>query len=460
LIFTGAAGVNPGSQDVTLGNPLSVAHSYISNSIGTTFTYLPTNASVQPSQPGTLRVFPNFDSAQPGEIAHGVITLLYDDGTPRNISILTVVAPSASSADEKGSVAHASSGCGSSNLEIQFRSLQANFAAVFGQATTVSVQVADDCGNLIGPGSTSGSTAQAAFSNGDPAINLTHIGNGVWTGTWRPVHGSPGGVTLTLTAFQFQANGSQKQGQAVLSGTLGTGAPTPIVTAQGVVQGASFAGGVPIAPGSLISIYGSNLADGSGPAGTLPLPGQLNGAQVMLGNQTVPLLYTSAGQMNVQVPFNVPVNSQFQMTVQRDNVLSVPESLVIAAAQPGIFTTNQQGTGQGVIVNLNNVVVDGNAPAAAGDVVVIYCTGLGQVSPTVAAGQPTPLSPYFQTVNPVTVTIGGKNAGVLFAGLTPQYAGLYQVNVTVPAGVTPGNSVPVVLQVAGQTSPPVTIAVK
>jgi len=86
-------------------------------------------------------------------------------------------------------------------------------------------------------------------------------------------------------------------------------------------------------------------------------------------------------------------------------------------------------------------------------------TGLGAVTPTVPAGAPTPLSPYFQTVNPVTVTIGGQSAQVLFAGLTPQYAGLYQVNAIVPSGVTPGGAVQVVLQVAGQTSPPVTMAV-
>ena len=106
-----------------------------------------------------------------------------------------------------------------------------------------------------------------------------------------------------------------------------------------------------------------------------------------MGSEALPLLYTSTGQVNVQVPFDIPVNTQFQMTVQKGNILSVPESLVIAPAQPGVFTTNQQGTGQGVIVKSDGVTLAQPAtPAGIGETVVIYCTGLGPVSPALAAG--------------------------------------------------------------------------
>ena len=78
-----------------------------------------------------------------------------------------------------------------------------------------------------------------------------------------------------------------------------------------------------------------------------------------------------------------------------------------------------------------------------------------------ATGKPAPMDgPLSQTVNPVTVTIGGVNAAVQFAGLTPGYPDLYQVNAVVPAGAGPGGNVPVALTVAGQTSPPVTMAVR
>ena len=76
-------------------------------------------------------------------------------------------------------------------------------------------------------------------------------------------------------------------------------------------------------------------------------------------------------------------------------------------------------------------------------------------------GQPAPATlPLSQTVNPVTVAIGGQTAQVLFKGLTPGYAGLYQINAVVPGGITTGDAVPVVVSVAGQNSPVVTMAVR
>ena len=99
-------------------------------------------------------------------------------------------------------------------------------------------------------------------------------------------------------------------------------------------------------------------------------------------------------------------------------------------------------------------------PATVGETVVIYCTGLGAVTPAVQEGLAAPTTPLSRTVNTVGVTIGGQAAQVAFSGLTPGYAGLYQVNAVVPSGITTGEAVPVVLSVAGQTSPVATIAVR
>lgn len=140
------------------------------------------------------------------------------------------------------------------------------------------------------------------------------------------------------------------------------------------------------------------------------------------------------------------------------------QGLAIAAASPGIFTTNGSGEGQGDIFvahsDFTQTLADAGHPAAAGDFVVIYCTGLGEVTPALTAGTPAPLDHLSPTVNPVTVTIGGVTAAVQFAGLTPGFAGLYQVNAIVPAGVTPGASVVVSIAEAGQVSSPVTMAVR
>ena len=99
-------------------------------------------------------------------------------------------------------------------------------------------------------------------------------------------------------------------------------------------------------------------------------------------------------------------------------------------------------------------------PALRNEVIVIYATGLGSVTPAVRMGEPAPMSPLSRTANAVTATIGGRPAQVQFAGLTPGFMGLYQINAVVPAGVTPGEEVPVIVTVAGQPSPPVTIAVR
>jgi trimeric autotransporter adhesin len=462
LIFTGSINSAPGSQDVMVGNPKGSMDNFISGSIGQGFSYVPTNAIVAPSQPSVVRVVPSLANLTPGQIARGTITLQFSDGTPRTISVLTVVAPTAtagtsSSKNGDGLTPQASGSC-SGTLQVVSRSLRSNFAAIVGQPTTVEVQVIDSCGNLAVPVNPSNPSVSAFFSNGDDKVALTHVGNGVWTGTWRPVNAGAGSVSVAVNATWIEGT-SPNAGTVSVGGTLTAAGKTPLITAGGVVHAASFVSGAPIAPGGLVTIYGANLSDSTAAAQTLPLPQQLSGAQAMLGNIPVPLVYASSGQMNVQIPFDTPVNTQYQLTVTRDGNISVPQSLVVAAAQPGVFATNQAGSGQGVILKADGVTIAQPAtPAKVGEALTIYCTGLGAVSPSVASGVPAPTSPLSRTVNPVTVTIGGQTAMVLFAGLTPGSAGLYQVNAVVPAGVS-GDTVPVVMSVSGQTSPMVTISV-
>jgi uncharacterized protein (TIGR03437 family) len=112
----------------------------------------------------------------------------------------------------------------------------------------------------------------------------------------------------------------------------------------------------------------------------------------------------------------------------------------------------KSGSGQGLIFNaITEARADTNAPAGAGDYLVLYALGLGAVTPSLSIGNGTPSSPYEYAVAPVTVTIGGVPATVLFAGLTPGYVGLYQVNVMMPTGVAPGSQVPVTVSVAGKS---------
>jgi uncharacterized protein (TIGR03437 family) len=461
LIFVSSADSPTASSDqVSVSNLSNRTRTFTSGLVTdeghAKFTYLPANSAVLPSKPVSVLIQSDPSALTPG-VRFGVLTLLFSDGTHETVSLLSVIAPAAAKNAKMGALA--GTNCSSPVLRIQFTSLRQDFLLAIGQPATVEVKVADDCGNLVGASSQAGAAVTASFSNRDSTLKLNHVGNGVWRGTWRPVNPTPdGSVTITVTAFQAQGTAIQSN-QIDLAGRL-SASTTPIVTSGGVVHAATDAL-VPIAPGSLISIYGQNLADGTGSSSGATLPVELQGAQVKFGDKSAPLTYARTDQLNVQIPFEVPVNTQYQVIVQRGTALSVPESLLVVPAQPGIFTVNQQGTGQGAILRSDGVTLaKPDTPAGVGEIVVIYCTGLGVVSPPVAAGTPAPSSPPAVTVNQVTVTIGGKTAEVKFAGLTPGYAGLYQVNAVVPPDVAPGDNVPVTLQVAGQTSPPVTMSVK
>jgi uncharacterized protein (TIGR03437 family) len=284
----------------------------------------------------------------------------------------------------------------------------------------------------------------ASFSNGDAQVALTHTGNGNWKGTWRPVH------TNTPVAIQISAAVyvPQQSGSASLTADVTANATIPIVQTDNL----------PIAPGGVISIYGSNLADAVA-MGQLPLPQTLGSTTVRLGTRAVPLLFAAPAQINLQAPFDLPVGSPMDVTVQRGSILSTPVRFNVVPALPVVSTRNEQGTGQGIVLRSDQVTLaQPGTPATAGEEVVIYCSGLGAVTPAVDAGTPAPSTVLARVVNPVTVQIGGIAADVVFAGLSPGFAGLYQVNAHVPAGVS-GDAVTLTISVAGQSSPAVTMAV-
>ena len=216
-----------------------------------------------------------------------------------------------------------------------------------------------------------------------------------------------------------------------------------------------------MAPGSMISIYGTGLGRGLSQATALPLPTDLNGTQVLLAGKTLPLLFTSDGQINAVVPYDLPPNASQQLLVIRNNAYSVPEPVILADSGPAVFTSNgKAGIIVGVRPDQSQYLVDAAHPASSGDALVIYATGLGPVNATIAAGAVSPSSPLASTRTPVTVNIGGKDASVFFAGLAPGFTSVYQVNAIVPAGLTPSAEAPLILTVLGQVSPQTTVAVK
>jgi uncharacterized protein (TIGR03437 family) len=338
--------------------------------------------------------------------------------------------------------------CAPTKLIPALTTLSPAFAVSAGWPVALNVQSVDDCGNP----QTSGSVT-VRFSTGDPPLALSSLNDGTWQATWATAQNNVGQpVTLTITATNNQL---QLSGTSQVIGGLSSPKTPPAITQAGVVSAASPVSFTALAPGGIIAIYGSLLADDaiSAPAYQFPLPTTLGNAQVIIAGESVPLLYVSPGQINGVVPFGLNMNTTYSLLIQRDLTLSSPVSINVADAQPGAF----QSSGSAIVEDYRGTapafLVTPSAPAQAGDLLVIYCAGLGVTNPPVSDGVASPSSPPAQTQAPVTVTIGGQNANVVFAGLTPTLVGLYQVNVTMPAGVTPGNAVPVMLTVAGQTSP-------
>jgi len=233
-----------------------------------------------------------------------------------------------------------------------------------------------------------------------------------------------------------------------------------LVFPGGIVNAASFAAGAALAPGSIVSVFGQNLAGATSGAPSLPLPTTLAGATLQVGGTEAPLFFTSSGQINAQLPYDLTAGSRPQVVVKGAAAVTVPETITIAPARPGIFTLSQNGKGQGAILDTQGRVVDGVAPAAAGEVVAVYGTGLGVTQPTALSGQAAPVNPPSLVTVPVTATVGGLPATVQFAGLAPGFVGLYQVNVQIPAGVPAAAAVPLVLLQDGVPSNVVTLALR
>jgi adhesin/invasin len=330
-----------------------------------------------------------------------------------------------------------------------------------GQALNLEARILDNCGVDISTIRGS-SVKMSRITTGEPGFDLLHVGGGKWQKSWQPKATANTTVRAYMTMIVPLPNlnffGQQIPVDIVIAG----GNTVPLVEPGSVLNAASFKSNAPVAPGMLISVFGNELAENPGQvASSVPLPTELNNTEVRLGDKPLRLLFSSNAQINAQIPFDLNPNTEHQIVVKRGETISSPENFSVSTTQPAIFATAQNGIGQGAITNaVTGELSDRSKPVRAGDFISIYCTGLGVVTPSVDAGAAAPTTVLSRTVRPVTVTVGGRSAEVAFSGLAPGFVGLYQVNAVIPAGLTPGDEVPVVIETDGQTSPPVTIAVR
>jgi uncharacterized protein (TIGR03437 family) len=275
----------------------------------------------------------------------------------------------------------------------------------------------------------------------------------LWIGSFT-VNGIPGSAgTGNGTLGYFVAPNPSPQARTANLTVAGQTIPVTQdgvgIVLKSVVNGASFLPG-PLAPGELFTIFGTGLGP-SQPVGFQLTPDgkyattSLGGTRVLFDGMAAPLTYVSATQVNAIVPFSLAGASTTQLVVEVQGVASSPTTMQIVPVSPAIFP--------GAVLNQDNSANSATKPATAASVLQIFATGFGQTSPAGVDGQICGTNPS-KPVQPVTATIGGVAATVQYAGTASGLvAGVMQVNVQVPAGVKAGNSVPVVLTVAGVSSP-------
>jgi len=318
--------------------------------------------------------------------------------------------------------------------------------------------------------------AVTVTSSGEPLTVSTNIATQTG-GNWLFVTPSGGQTSLNMSVSVNPAglSAGSYSGTITMSATDPSVAPlqlpvvlnvTPAVpTVTSVTNAASFAPG-PVAPGEIVTIFGSAIGPSPGVAfqpvsGGMPVV--LSNTEVFFDGHAASMVYTSAGQISAIVPYAIAGQTATNLVVEYNNVKSAGFALRVIDSVPGIFTIG--ASGQGAIINQDGTVNSTSNPAPAGSVVSIYATGEGQTNPPgkdgaingdVLAELPAPM----QTV---TVQIGGQPAETpAYAGAAPgEPAGLLQVNATVPTGLPSGTSVPVVITVGTASSQAgVTLAVK
>ncbi|MGA3259608.1 MAG: S8 family serine peptidase [Bryobacteraceae bacterium] len=297
---------------------------------------------------------------------------------------------------------------------------------------------------------------EAIVTTSDTLTNnwLAPDGTVVAASNWNS---SPGnfcftGASLSISNLPASQLGSWQarvydNGQLLFSVSFSVSTPAvsgPTISAGGVVDGASFKPG-PVAPGSIVSIFGTVLASGTAQATTASLPTTLQSTQVLINGIAAPLFYVSPSQINAQVPWEVTGLFTTDLTVKvfSNDVPSNVVAAALATTAPGIFVITHDA---------DSTLVTSARPAVPGEYLRIYCTGLGMVTNEPPTGAPGPFSPLAYTAQNSTVTIEGLSAYVPYSGLAPGFVGLYQVNVQVPANAVSASAAPLVLSNGGNST--------
>ena len=420
-------------QPITLSSgttPVQFTASPTTNSGGTWLVLSPT----QGSTPTTLTAIINAQGLAVGQY-NGTITILPASGPAQTIAVtLNVAAPASLSATP------------------------APLAFSYQQA-----------------GSLPGTQSVALNSSGAPpsvSISAATQDGGAWLMVSPPNGTTP--VNLSVSVAPIGLSPGTHSGAITITPTDPTIAPLTIPVSltvissapsvAGAANAASYAPG-PVSPGEILTIFGTGMGPSTlttlqvTDSGTVAT--NLAGTQVFFDGYPAPLIYASATQVSVIVPYEIAGSGTTSLMIEYQGTRSNPMTVPVLDSLPGIFTASAQGYGQGAIVNQDGSINSSQNGADPGSIVSIYATGAGQTNPLGVDGTITG-SVLATPQLPVTVQIAGETAQVQYAGAAPgEPAGVIQVNAQIPADVPRGTNVSVLITVGNVSSQPgVTVAIK
>jgi len=269
---------------------------------------------------------------------------------------------------------------------------------------------------------------------------------------------------VTAQAFQTRNAG----GQDAYLARIELAAPQDPNLARNAIQNAASFFSGPVAPGEIITLYPTNAGPSQLATAALTpdrhIATLVAGTRVLFDGIPAPIVYTVSGQISVVVPYAIQNKPFTRIAVESNGIRSRAVVVPVTAVAPGVFTV-AGGTGQAVVLNQDSSLNSIGAPADRNAIIVFFATGEGQTTPPGEDGRLNEferLTDFPRPQAPVTVTIGGVPAEVVYAGGAPGFlAGLEQFNVRVPQATLPGPAVPLVITVNGvKSQASVTLAVR
>ncbi len=469
LLFGGEAGGSPpGSKTVRLTNSSGISIPFSSTRLTVDgndwFTHTPTEGIVEPGQPVSIVVQPRTGGLAPGTY-RGFIRLTFAGQVTRTVELGLVLQDAGQeAANAISSLSPVSQGsCTPTMLIPELTGNSGGVPVSAGWPASIGVTVLDDCQNPMVDGNVT-----ATFTNGHPPLVLEHATEGLWSESVSFSSSETGTAVVTISASAPAGGAKPIEGQITRSlDVLPNPDGPPVLSSEGIVHAASFES-QPLAAGTIFSLFGEGLSErkivldqpfgGGELAQSLPLSSELGGTRIIFAGQgAAPLLFSREDQVNAISPYGLDANQERDIYVQRGNTLSSVVSVQTSQVRPAAFTQLGAGIGPASIQTIKDgqvVVVNQNNPVSAGDVLIIFCAGLGEVDPPILDGHAScepdgvcladgsNLTLRSATSRP-SLTVGGvqiPDGQIFFAGLSPSFAGLYQINATLPEGVPPGDA--------------------